>query len=123
MSEAIPLIPSMVPIREEATEKVTTTEIPDVTGGNPVFDSWKVFENDSGRIRSGIWQTSAGAWRSEMKGCTEFCHILDGMVRITDQDGKVNEFTAGDAFVMPEGHVGHWEVPTFVRKHWVIVES
>ncbi|MFU0507551.1 cupin domain-containing protein [Pseudaminobacter sp. NGMCC 1.201702] len=115
--------PSMVHIREANAEKVTTNDLSTRTDGNPVHDSWPVFKSVNEKVRSGIWQSSAGAWVTEISGYTEFCYIIEGEAQVTDQDGNVNHITAGDAFVMPDGFTGRWEVAHFVRKYFVIADT
>jgi len=115
--------PSMVRIREANAEKVTTDDLPTRTEGNPVHDAWPVFKGANEKVRSGIWQSSAGAWVTEISGYTEFCYIIEGEAQVTDQDGRVNHIKTGDAFVMPDGFTGRWEVAQFVKKYFVIANS
>jgi uncharacterized cupin superfamily protein len=52
------------------------------------------------RVRTGIWETTPGTYRSIKGGTWEFCHILSGLSELTD-DGKPPVMVrAGDAFVM-----------------------
>lgn len=115
--------PSMVRIREANAEKLTAGDLPTRTNGNPVHDSWPVFKSANEKVRSGIWQSSSGAWVTEISGYTEFCYIIEGEAQVTDQDGRVNHIKAGDAFVMPDGFTGRWEVAQFVRKYFVIANT
>lgn len=115
--------PSMVRIHEANAQKVTTSDLPTRTDGNPVHDAWPVFKSENEKVRSGIWQSSAGAWVTEISGYTEFCYIIEGEAQVTDQDGRVNHIKAGDAFVMPDGFTGRWEVAQFVKKYFVIADS
>jgi len=39
---------------------------------------------------------------------------------LVDPDGTVHELTVGQAFVMPEGYTGRWEVDQFVKKIYFI---
>ena len=39
---------------------------------------------------------------------TEVCSILSGKVAVRDTDGKMAEFKAGDALMVPVGFVGDW---------------
>jgi uncharacterized cupin superfamily protein len=50
----------------------------------------------------------------------EFCYILEGRVRLTDAAGKVEEYKAGDAFMIPAGFKGTWETVEAVKKFYVI---
>ena len=50
----------------------------------------------------------------------EFCLLLAGKVRLTDQDGHVDDYGMGDGFVIPMGFKGTWETLKPVRKWYVI---
>lgn len=88
--------------------------------GNTEFRSLTGFEGNAGRATSGIWESSAGKFRSDTTGYIEFGYILEGECRIVDPDGTVHTLKVGDPFVMPEGYKGHWEVDAFVKKVWFI---
>ena len=89
--------------------------------GNPSYKTWEQDVVDGGRIRSGVWEASPGATRS-IKGETwEFCHVLSGVVELTEDGGETRRLTAGDTFIMRPGFVGTWHTIETVRKLWVIV--
>lgn len=45
-----------------------------------------------------------------MKGETfEFCHILDGVIELTEEGGKSVTYRKGDSFVMKPGYRGVWK--------------
>lgn len=77
------------------------------------------YEDPSGVLASGFWASKpykAGINYTE----DEFCYILEGRVRLTDAAGKVEEYKAGDAFVIPTGFKGVWETVEAVKKFYVI---
>lgn len=88
--------------------------------GDTVFRTMTGFEGNSGRASSGIWESTAGKFRSDTTGYIEFGYILEGSCRVVDPDGTVHALEAGDPFVMPEGYTGHWEVDEFVKKVWFV---
>jgi len=88
--------------------------------GATVFRTMTCFEGNGGRASSGIWESTAGKFRSDTTGYIEFCYILEGSCRVVDPDGTVHSLKAGDPFVMPEGYKGHWEVDEFVKKIWFV---
>ena len=88
--------------------------------GDTVFKTISGFETDNGRMLSGIWESSAGTFRSDTTGYVEFGYILEGEARVVDPDGTVHTLKPGDPFVMPEGYKGHWEVDTRVKKVYFI---
>lgn len=93
--------------------------------GSPSFKTWAMDEalaeaSGWGTISSGVWEATPGVTRS-IKGETfEFCHILSGLVEITEQGGKTQRFAAGDSFVMKPGFVGEWKTIETVRKIYVV---
>lgn len=88
--------------------------------GRPEFDTWAMDDSRDGSIKSGIWQATPGLTHS-IKGETfEFCHILEGVVEITEQGGAPVTYRAGDSFVMKPGFVGTWRTLETVRKIYVV---
>lgn len=93
--------------------------------GNPHFKTWELDTALAeaakwGQIRSGIWEATPGTTVS-IKGDTfEFCHILSGVVEISEDGGESHRFSAGESFVMKPGFVGQWRTIETVRKIFVI---
>lgn len=90
--------------------------------------SYKTWELDTalaeaaqwGKIRTGVWEATAGKTIS-IKGETfEFCHILAGRCEITEDGGENHVFRAGDSFIMKPGFTGTWNTLETVRKIYVI---
>ena len=63
---------------------------------------------------------ACGSFQSNTTGYIEFGYIVEGAARLVDPDGTVHELTVGEAFVMPEGYTGRWEVDHFVKKIYFI---
>ena len=77
------------------------------------------YEDPSGVLASGFWASKP--YKAEVNYTEdEFCYILEGRVRLTDSAGKVEEYKAGDAFVIPKGFKGAWETVEAVKKFYVI---
>ncbi len=90
--------------------------------GDPTFRTYEVDDSRSDQVRTGIWEATPGLTRS-IKGETfEFCHILEGMVEITEDGKEPIQYRAGDSFIMKPGFVGTWRTIQTVRKIYVIVE-
>lgn len=51
----------------------------------------------------------------------EVCVILAGHLRLTDADGAAHDLRTGDAFHLPKGWSGTWEVVEDMRKFYVIL--
>jgi uncharacterized cupin superfamily protein len=92
-----------------------------VIAGTSTNRTWNAYETPDGLFFSGIWEADPGAWRI---GYTEaeFCYILEGESRLTDAEGAVTVVRAGDAFIIPPGFTGTWEVVTRTRKHYAIYQ-
>ncbi len=91
--------------------------------GNPDRLTWERHTSNDGLCSAGEWQCEPGAWQIAFPTWKEeFFHVLEGRLRIADQDGLIREFGAGDAGVIPGGFQGNFEVVERVRKRYVIVE-
>ena len=92
-----------------------------LVAGNPLRTTWNHFERDG--MLAGVWACEVGAWRIAFAdNKDEFFHVLEGRIRIIDDDGASREFGPGDAGVIPAGFTGLFEVLEPVRKHYVLME-
>ena len=91
-----------------------------ILSGDPQQLALNHYEGAGGRMNAGEWRCEPGAWRLFYDDEYEFCQILEGHVRLTDSNGVVREFHAGDAFVIEAGFRGIWETVRYCRKHYVI---
>ena len=53
----------------------------------------------------------------------EFVLVLDGKLVLTEQNGRVQEFTPGDALVVPKGYTGTWEQQGAYRELALIAQT
>lgn len=90
-----------------------------VLAGDPHHKTRSQFEDADGRLVAGTWTSTPGKWVA-FRDRDEFCYIVDGHVRLTDEDGHMREFKTGDAFLIPDGFRGTWEVVRTTTKHYVI---
>jgi uncharacterized cupin superfamily protein len=70
----------------------------------------------------GLWSSTAGKWRIRYTE-NEFCVLIEGRVRIESSSGEKHEFRAGDAFVLPSGFEGTWEVVEPCKKWYAVFEA
>lgn len=107
---------------ETAAAPVQSEPTPDrLLAGNPGFTTWEVDSSRDGSVDTGIWEATPGSTRS-IKGETyEFCHILEGVVELTEDGQPPVIYRAGDSFVMKPGYIGVWRTIEKVRKIYVIV--
>jgi uncharacterized cupin superfamily protein len=69
----------------------------------------------------GLWSSSAGKWRVRYTE-HEFCVILEGRARIESVTGARHDVRSGDAFVLPAGFEGTWEVVEPCKKWYAMFE-
>ena len=72
-----------------------------------------------GALIAGTWTSTPGKWHA-FGGRDEFCSILSGHVRLIDATGAARSFRTGDAFLIPNGFNGFWEVLEPTTKHFMI---
>lgn len=93
--------------------------------GAPRYKTWELDAAMAeaakwGKIRTGIWEATAGKTVS-LKGETfEFCHILSGLCEISEDGGETHRFGPGDSFIMKPGFKGAWNTIETVKKIFVI---
>jgi len=92
-----------------------------ILAGDPVQTVANAFASPDGRFNCGVWTGAPGVWRVSFTE-TEFCHLLEGKVVVTADGGDARIFVAGDAFVMPSGFTGTWEVVEPARKFYAVYE-
>lgn len=93
-----------------------------IVAGKPESLTWNFYASPDGRFFSGIWESGPGAWRIAYTE-HEFCNILEGVSRITPDGGETVTLRPGDAFVIPAGFTGIWEVVVRTRKQYAIYEA
>lgn len=95
-------------------------DLPDrVLQGDPHHESTVFFTDAAGEIVSGTWTSTPGKWRA-FNHRDEFCYIVSGHVRLIGDDGTIRSFKTGDAFLIPNGFNGCWEVIEPTIKHFVV---
>jgi len=53
----------------------------------------------------------------------EFVYVLSGKLILTEQDGTVQEFTPGQAVVLPRGYDGTWEMQGNYREIAIVIRK
>jgi uncharacterized cupin superfamily protein len=120
-----PLPPQFQPPISFAEPRVTPVEwrppVERIVSGDPVQRAWNLYDSPDGHFSAGIWECQPGKWRVIFTE-SEFCHLLQGRIEVTGDDGSVRVFSAGEAFVSPAGFTGYWEVLEPARKYYAIHE-
>lgn len=118
MSEILPQRLSLAPLTGPA-EAVSAEK---VIHGQPLIRYASAFASADARFDVGLWEGSPGSWRVSYTE-NEACVLLQGRVKLTAAQGAVMEFHSGDAFLIPAGFEGEWEVLDYARKLYVIYQS
>lgn len=89
--------------------------------GNPRQEIRMQYADPSNRFFVGEWCSEPGTWHVTYTE-EEYCRMLEGTSIITDAQGQAVTVGAGDAFVVPRGFVGTWQVVETTRKSFVVYE-
>ena len=90
-----------------------------VIEGDPHHDTQLQFESPDGKLVAGTWTSTPGKWHA-FSDRDEFCYIISGHCRLIHAAGNAQTFKTGDAFLIPNGFRGFWEVVETTTKHYVI---
>lgn len=87
---------------------------------SPPYQSrtWVHYSDPSGAFVAGVWEGGACIEKFVAEH-EEFCHILQGTVRLTDEQGNAKTFGPGSQFTIAAGFHGLWENLGTVRKSYV----
>jgi len=114
--------PEIVSFSQPVTTEASAPAADRLIAGNPRQSVANHFADPTQQFFAGRWMSTRGKWRV-LYTETEFCHITSGRVRIQSASGRVEEFSAGDSFVVPAGFEGSWEVLEDCSKLYVIFEA
>jgi len=89
--------------------------------GEPLQAFARVYTDPGKVFHVGVWEGAPARWRVKYTE-HEYCHIVFGSLRISDERGVTIYATRGDSFVIPAGFVGVWEILERTRKIYVIYE-
>ena len=89
--------------------------------GAPEHRVWNYFTDSTQAFFAGRWSGTRGKWRVRYTE-NELCVMTAGRVVITSDLGESSAFGPGDAFVVPAGFSGTWEVLEDFSKVYAIFE-
>ena len=112
----------IISFRAELEPQASVPPADRILTGEPRLTAWNHYSDPSGQFHAGVWSATRGSWRINYSE-SEFCHLLQGRVVLSNVAGQRWEFVAGDSFVVPAGFVGTWEVLENCRKLYAIFES
>ena len=87
--------------------------------GAPVARGVTLSRSADGRLSSGLWECSAGAFAWTF-WLDEIFLVLDGEARIREETGAVHDLRQGDVAHFPLGLEVRWEIPRHFRKLFVV---
>ncbi len=91
-------------------------------GGAPCARVANYFTDSTQQFFAGRWTATRGKWRVRYTE-NELCVMTAGRVVIESESGGRNTFGPGDAFVVPAGFSGTWEVLEDCSKIYAIFEA
>ena len=106
------------PLAAEASEPPADRLI----AGTPELQLRNYFSDASQQFFAGRWAATRGKWRVRYTE-NELCVMTAGRVVIESSDGERSSFGTGDAFVIPAGFTGTWEVIEDCAKIYAIFEA
>jgi hypothetical protein len=113
--------PPIVSFRTSVEPQHSRPDAERIVSGEPQMTAWNYYSDSSQQFFAGVWAATRGSWRIGYSE-SEFCHLLQGRVALTNREGQRWEFGLGDSFVVPAGFVGTWEVIEDCRKVYAIFE-
>jgi uncharacterized cupin superfamily protein len=90
--------------------------------GSPRTEVRNFFADGTQQFFAGRWSATRGKWRIRYTE-NELCVMTAGRVVLESASGQRCAFGPGDAFVVPAGFVGTWEVIEDCAKIYAIFES
>jgi uncharacterized cupin superfamily protein len=112
---------SLVTIGPSLQEDVSRPPAERVLAGDPVHCLGNVFTDATQQFFAGRWSATRGKWRVRYTE-NELCVMTAGRVVIESDGGEQAAFGPGDAFVVPAGFSGTWEVLEDCSKIYAIFE-
>lgn len=93
-----------------------------LVAGTPELRVANYFTDGTQQFFAGRWAATRGKWRVRYTE-NELCVMTAGRVVIESASGERSTFGPGDAFVVPAGFSGTWEVLEDCAKIYAIFES
>lgn len=95
-------------------------DLPDrVVEGDPQHQTRMHFVSEDKTLLAGTWTSTPGKWHA-FTDRDEFCTIISGHCQLISETGEIKDFRTGDAFLIPNGFSGFWNVIETTTKHFVI---
>lgn len=111
-------------VRLDGAVEAETSELPAdrLLAGTPEVEVRNFFADGSQQFFVGRWAATRGKWRVRYTE-NELCVMTAGRVTLESATGERSSFGPGDAFVVPAGFSGTWEVVEDCAKIYAIFEA
>jgi hypothetical protein len=113
---------SIVALDGPVESQVVELDTDRLISGTPVTRVDNYFTDRTQQFFAGRWSATRGKWRVRYTE-NELCVMTAGRVVIESEAGERRTFGPGDAFVMPAGFAGTWEVLEDCSKIYAIFEA
>ena len=113
---------SIVRLDGQLTADVSEPPAERLIAGTPELQVRNYFSDASQQFFAGRWSATRGKWRVHYTE-NELCVMTAGKVVIESTTGERSSFGPGDAFVVPAGFTGTWEVIEDCAKIYAIFEA
>ncbi|RWA97309.1 cupin domain-containing protein [Mesorhizobium sp.] len=81
------------------------------------------YSNDAAGFSAGVWAADAYSRKITTFLYTEFMHLLEGSVLLTDEDGTKFHITKGETVLVPSGTKCLWHSDEEITKVWCVQEA
>jgi uncharacterized protein len=113
---------AIVPLHGALAPEVSEIAAERLISGRPATRVANYFSDSSQQFFAGHWSASRGKWRIRYTE-SELCVMTAGRVVIESDSGERHDFGPGDAFVVPAGFSGTWEVLEDCSKIYAVFEA
>ena len=113
---------SIIPLTGEVPVEESAPAADRLLAGNPRQRLWNFFSDSSAQFHAGRWSSTTGRWRVRYTE-NELCVMTAGRVLLHSASGERSEFAVGDAFIVPAGFEGTWEVLEQCSKIYAIFQA
>ena len=94
-----------------------------LVSGTPNERGLSCYADKTNQLDAGVWECEVNKHVIEASPYDEFVYLLQGHIDVTDDEGNVETFKAGDSFVMPRDCKCTWDVKEPVRKLYVVLTA
>jgi uncharacterized protein len=113
---------SIVRLDRQIEAEVSELAADRLIAGTPEVQVRNFFTDPSQQFFAGRWSATRGKWRVRYTE-NELCVMTSGRVTIESVTGERSSFGPGDAFVVPAGFAGTWEVVEDCSKIYAVFEA